>query len=295
MYFELYVDSLFLLNLTLNSCVLYLTDRKLGGIATLGRMIFGSVLGTFLSILPLFSEMTFREALILGFTAEIPAMILGTFRAGSVKGFFRILGTLAEYELLMGGILLLFFRLFPKLASFVQSTLTMSVMMIAMSVLFVILKQKERKEMFCEVILCCGEREKSLSALIDSGNSLTDPISHKPVTVIRKSLLLELYEGEEPEYYRAIPYRSVGKAHGILKGYFLPRMIVFKNGIRWDFENVCIGVWEEEQGVTIDADGEGGAELLLNPQLFTDRCGINNRKSTKFNKMCQINGRKEKL
>lgn len=98
-----------------------------------------------------------------------------------------------------------------------------------------------------------------VTALIDSGNSLTEPISGKPVSIIDRGVFCELWEQNAP--FRAIPYRSIGKKHGILQGYLLPELKIEMEGIEKRFENVYVAVSEEYAG---------GMRMILNPALMQE-------------------------
>lgn len=88
------------------------------------------------------------------------------------------------------------------------------------------------------VKLRLGERKVSLTALVDTGNTLTDPLSGRPVVVAEGERLISLFpkehcpgpgdlrdptaaltrlgEGEWRARFRLLPYRSVGVDRGLL-------------------------------------------------------------------------------
>ena len=83
-------------------------------------------------------------------------------------------------------------------------------------------------------------REKSaitVTALVDSGNSLTEPISGKPVCVVEEKIVRGLW-GKSMKGFRAIPFHSVGQNHGILEGYLLPGLSLEMNGVRKELKDV---------------------------------------------------------
>lgn len=67
-----------------------------------------------------------------------------------------------------------------------------------------------------------------LRALFDTGNLLTDPISGKPVSVIEETETVRQWFEKYPQKYRVIPYRSIGKEHGILEGIVVDELIIRK-------------------------------------------------------------------
>lgn len=83
---------------------------------------------------------------------------------------------------------------------------------------------------FVPVTICCGEKTAKITALVDTGNTLKDPISGKPVMVVDETVAgklstltraqlsdpiatLSQYPG-----YRLIPYNALGKPGGMLLG-----------------------------------------------------------------------------
>lgn len=99
------------------------------------------------------------------------------------------------------------------------------------------------------------------------GNSLIEPISGKPVSVIEHSLVTKLWE-EEPRIFRAIPYHSIGKRHGILKGYLLPELRIERNGVTKICRDVYIAVCEEY--LMSEENEDVSVKMILNPRLFED-------------------------
>lgn len=65
------------------------------------------------------------------------------------------------------------------------------------------------------------------------------------MSVISRDIFAALWPNE-PAFYRAIPYHSVGRAHGILRGYLLPKLEVEVRGMRKQLTNVYVAVCEEE-------------------------------------------------
>jgi hypothetical protein len=110
-----------------------------------------------------------------------------------------------------------------------------------------------------------------VNALVDSGNSLVEPISGKPVCVVGKKVYETLWGGET-EGFRVIPYHSIGKSRGVLPGYLLPRLEIELEGLERVFENVYIAVSDGEISGMEDAGAES-VKMIINPGLLTGRPG----------------------
>ena len=110
-----------------------------------------------------------------------------------------------------------------------------------------------------------GKRAEA-AALIDSGNSLTEPVSGKPVCIVDRTLFDRLWD-KSPDAFRAIPYHSIGKRRGIMPGFLLPGLQLEIEGMTYVFNDVYVAVSEE----AISETGSIGAEsvnMIINPGLF---------------------------
>ena len=77
-----------------------------------------------------------------------------------------------------------------------------------------------------------GERQIWLKGLLDSGNSLQEPISGAPVCLMEQSafedFLPKAYQEAHPERFRVIPFSSVGKERGLLQGFLVEQVILHR-------------------------------------------------------------------
>ena len=106
-------------------------------------------------------------------------------------------------------------------------------------------KKEEEHAAYCQVFLRGTDGECWVPALIDSGNTLREPISGAPVSVLDARVFKSLWR-EEPSGFRAIPYHSVGKNSGILSGYPVPQITIRYRGVEKVCRNVYLAVSEEE-------------------------------------------------
>ena len=100
---------------------------------------------------------------------------------------------------------------------------------ILLAVEWVLVKLREREDIICPVALYLGEASISTEGLVDTGNSLRDPVSGRPVSVCTEPVLQALVEKSGKELFpRLIPYQTVAE-HGLLKAYVLDRMEITTN------------------------------------------------------------------
>ena len=97
--------------------------------------------------------------------------------------------------------------------------------------------------------------------LVDTGNGLRDPISGQPISVLEHRIARELLEKKTEKNFRYVPYRTIGKAEGVLPVFRVDRMCIHRGTDFW-VEKPLIGISEEKVSVG------GEYEMILNPNLF---------------------------
>ena len=95
---------------------------------------------------------------------------------------------------------------------------------------------EEKDHIFC-VRIYRGGAIICLNALYDTGNRLYEPISGKPVCIVKEEVFQKLLETEEENFIRYIPYRSMGKTKGVLRAVAITRMEILSDG-----------TWQEKNG-----------------------------------------------
>lgn len=139
-------------------------------------------------------------------------------------------------------------------------------------------RKKQRDDGKYQVFLRLGKQTGTVEALLDTGNSLIEPISHAPVVVGDLTGLRELFDKEEQEQIKAfyktgfykgerkirlIPYHAVGVKSGILISYPMDEVVL------WKEEEAMI----RKKGIylaisPIGISGDGSYQLLLHPGIL---------------------------
>ena len=269
MQYELYVDSLFLVNFVMNLYLLLLVDRSTLRTATPGRLLLGAAAGGVCGLLPflisgsgLFGMMGLNLFGTLG-------MLFITFPVKGLRMFLKLLERLILYSFCMGGALLFLIRSFPSFRQYLTGIFgILGVGGCCFLFLLIFSESRERQNSLCHAILCCGGRQVEVTALVDSGNSLIEPISGKPVCIIEKQVLDSLKE-LLPYGCRAIPYHSIGTRLGILEGYLLPELHLEIHGINKRFRKVWIAASPQgiNSGETSMADS---VKMIISPRLLSE-------------------------
>lgn len=112
--------------------------------------------------------------------------------------------------------------------------------------------------------MCLREVTVPLTALLDTGNFLVEPISGKPVSVLEEAYLLPYFSRKElAQQFRLIPYRSVGRSHGVMQGVIFDRMDLQKGRKKKSIKEPMIGIVRG----TISANG--AYQMLLHSDLLS--------------------------
>ncbi len=146
--------------------------------------------------------------------------------------------------------------LFLTLAAGILSYLAMRV------VLLRLLKRQEDSLRTVRIYVPSLGQEIRISALVDTGNHLSDPISGAPVSIISRKIAHCMESCLSQEKFHAVPYRSVGKQSGILSAYELPEMLIEEAGGALKREHVIVAVCDT--GISEDGD----YQMILHPGLL---------------------------
>lgn len=265
MRYEIYIDSLFLLHFTLNLYLLQLLNRSLHRPATRKRLLLGAVsaaVGGCAAIL--FPAGGSLPKLVLCAAVDA-AVLFWVFRPAGWRAFFRLAERMVWFGCLLGGCLLLLGQL-PLLAGWERSMTGL----LAVGGLFCLIfsgrlaERDRQEEKPCRVELVGKDGGRLVvSAVVDTGNSLREPISGQPVSVLDQECFHKLFE-KEPEGFRLIPYHSVGCDRGVMQGYEIAEMVIELEGVRRVCRKPYVGISRTQVAA--------GAEyqLLLHPAVLSD-------------------------
>lgn len=273
MYYILYIDRLFFLNLCMNLFALSLTKVFLGQRTTRLRIVLSAGIGAAGCIAVLFIPgLPYIVKTLAGFLGIGIVMIWILYPKGNVAFFIKALTSLYGFSFLLGGVLLFLKKYIkPDGGNFILTMLFPS-MVVYVSLCF-FLKCRRKLQNECEVLLFFEEKQVKVKAFVDSGNMLTEPISKKPVSVMEGEVLKRAGIRMPDEKCKVIPYHSVGKQNGILMGYEFPKMMIHKQNTDMELKKVIVAISED----TLFANGK--YQMLLHPGLlekqeFCKRKGI---------------------
>ena len=261
MRYELYVDCLFLECFLWNFVILTLTNEALYRVCGPFRRIFmaaaSAAVNVLVFVLPL-------PALGRGIVLRAGFFLMTglTFRARSPHAYGNVLLCLWKNVILYGGILWALVKgiswMFPRGMRLVGIILLGTLVFIG----WAIFNRRRRLDGGGQwkAVLTSEKGSIVVEAMVDSGNSLYEPISGKAVCVLDPGVAAKLWG--EGALYRVIPYHCV-KASGIMKGFLADELRISTEGPEIVRRNVYVAVSPNP----IMRDGEGAA-LLIHPALL---------------------------
>ena len=281
-----YADVLFLINFIINALLLQAT-ALLGKCQRVAwRIVFGAALGAVYAVCMFFPRLHLFYTLLfkLVFGSVLMALV---FRPARLTAFLRISGIFYAVSFLFGG------------AVFGVMLLTdagvMSRAVIQNGVLYFVLPAEvlcgtvsvclsgvwvwrktaplrlRKQSLYRDVQVTYEGKTVSLRALVDTGNTLTDPLTLTPVMIAELDALRELLPpcptfsveelsvGAMATRLRVIPFTSLGTKHGLLLG-FRPDAVTIATNTHYD---IVVGLYEHDLSDDRSYNALVGADLIV--------------------------------
>lgn len=261
MYYELYIDVLFLINFMMDSLLLLAVKKVLKCPVQNVRVFFGGAAGAVLScvlaVLPLPAVVKIPV-----YYAGINSMML---RIGlnikKWREFWRAFVLLYAAAFLMGGMMQIL-RPWIRTGSLFFAAAVPVYYLLCFLWKFLIRLKRQQKQI-CDVVLYVGIEKYRVNALMDTGNGLTDPISGEPVCVMDPACAREMLEEAEDKGIRYIPYRTVA-GDGVMPVFRAEEMEIFLPGEKEKFrmQRPVIGICEGQISEQEDY------QMILNPDIL---------------------------
>lgn len=202
----IYVDVLFLLNLIVNYIVLASTAFISGKQCDIKRCILASAVGALYSTLIFFPELSALNILIFKIIVSF-AIVFLAFRFINAFSYFRLVIIFYTINFLYGGGMYVFYR-FTSLGSkmnysngefYIDLPLWLIILLcigfyFLVKILSKIINENTISEKIIKLKIVVKEQSTVVTALLDTGNALYDPISMLPVMLIEKSVASKLVD-----------------------------------------------------------------------------------------------------
>lgn len=199
---------------------------------------------------------------ILGFGGGVTVTIWMLFKPRGIDACMKVLFALCGGAIILGGtirIIRIFFGFLP---------LSFWYLWFWGSVGFFLIRMiwsrfwPRKSRIYVQVKLFFTEEESiNCLALVDSGNSLLEPISKEPVSLIEKCALGEQERRLMESTFRIVPFHSVGQSAGLIEAYRIRSMEICKDGEWIKVDHPFIGIVKDILST------QKSYQMILHPEI----------------------------
>ena len=188
------------------------------------------------------------------------AMVVGTFGLGTRRELIKRCIVLYVVTIFLGGLINLLYS-YTYMGVFLQNLFwglrnTTNILWmigatfftyICLKALVRIAKRNSKTNMLVAVKLVHKGKERLLTGLIDTGNSLREPYTGKPVHIVCEETISSLLESQDlhTERFKLVPFTSVGKNHGLIKVITIDELWVYTIEDTLEYTNDAIYIKNE--------------------------------------------------
>ena len=269
----LYVDIIFLENVFMNSIILLATGIILKDKTKIIRNLISSSIGAVYAIIIYTSHIELYSNIFLKIMLSLVIVYI-SFKPQNTKSMLKHIIIFYLTSFTFGGVafaLLYFVRpqdiLFQNgvLAGTYPIKMILAGGIVGFAIVVISFKnikgKLNKKDMYCNVKLCERENKKVITAIIDTGNFLKDPITKIPVIVAEIDSLDGLFPseilhnaskiinggdidlGEYASKIRVIPFKSLGKDNGLLLGIKIDKAYIEYQDNVYEIKNIIVGIY----------------------------------------------------
>lgn len=288
----IYVDVVWLVNFVMDSFILIITAKMLQRPLRTRRVLAGAALGATLSFMLFLPTLSMIFMLLLKLLSSV-ALVWFVYRPSHIGHLLRVLGVFyvasfvtggAAYGLtsLLGAQMDVATGLMYTGGSVLWKTQATLLTFFAIPLVYLlgrnvwsrIHRLQARQHHLCQMVIRIGQESFSCQGLIDTGNSLTDPLSGQPVAVLDWKVLEPIIPIEIGAVYalgndpltqadvlsthstwisrcRIVPYKGVGGSMGMLLA-IKPDEVRIRVG---EEESTCRPMWLALQARPLSSDG----------------------------------------
>ncbi|MDR1689323.1 MAG: sigma-E processing peptidase SpoIIGA [Clostridiales bacterium] len=298
---EIYADIVFIINFVMDAFIFWITSKLIKQKVKKWRIFTGSFFTAALFCLIIFIPQLRRFYNFFTCLLTLMGGILITFAPKKLSVFFKLIAFAHISAFCVGGlgIALFYYTNFTSVIgnylSFAIGNFSVNILIAATCISYVVIKLAAgwikrvliKKQTFYIIKIYTQGQDLTINTLMDTGNSLKEPIGKLPVIITEFEAVKEIlpdglkllyYEKKDENFeyileilenadfklrLRVIPYVSIGRQKGMLIG-FKPDMVeVFKEDKKIPVKDVIIGIYN------FKLSGDGSYQGLLNPEILT--------------------------
>lgn len=293
----IYAEYVFLENFIMNYFILSLTGKFAKFKSKRIKFIMASSLGALYAFVIFFPSLHFLFSVLMKIACSM-LIIIVCFTPYHFRDFFRLMGIFYLITLVFGGagFALFYFNNFNGIISngiFYIANISIKNIFISCGVAYILIQfswgyiqnQLSREKILMDVSIEINTKKADLRGIVDTGNSLTDPISKYPVMIVEYSAIKDILPIEIRDIlldskifnldqiiaqlngsswvtrFRIIPYRALGTENGMLIGFKPDNVLIYNDKYYKDIKDIIVAIYNRNLSKT------GDYRALLHPDI----------------------------
>ena len=294
-----YIEYLLIENIVINYIILYVTKKITRTETKKLSLLLSALLGSIYTLIVFFPSLEFMGKFLIKFLISI-LMIIVAFNPESLQQFIKQISTFYMVSFLFAGATIGIFYIinnnsYSTRFSFgnFNELLSFSIIGIGIAIILIIYilkfyqKKINKENYLTSIAIGLKDKEVNLVALIDTGNSLKEPISQKPVIIVEYSALETILPQSIRNMYinneeldlstigkimeeigddmrlRLIPFKSIGNDSGILIGFKPDTIKIYlENEVKKIANETIVAIYNDKLAV------DEGYSGLLHPEIL---------------------------
>lgn len=293
----IYAEYVFLENFIMNYFILSLTGKFAKFSSKRIKFILASSLGALYAFVIFFPSLHFLFSVLMKIACSMLIIII-CFTPYHFKDFFRLIGIFYLITLVFGGagFALFYFSNFNGIVSngiFYMASISVKNIFISCGVAYILIQfcwgyiqeRLSKEKIFMDVSIEINNEKVDLRGIVDTGNSLVDPISKYPVIIVEynaienilpieirnillknqifnfNQIIAQLNGSSWITRFRIIPYQALGTENGILIGFKPDNVLIYNDKYYKDIKEIIIAIYNKTLSKT------GDYKALLHPDI----------------------------
>lgn len=295
---EVYLDILIIENIIMNYIILWVTAKFSRESTTYIRLLVSACVGAAYAALVFFPSLEVLYSIVFKILFSFVLVVIA-FSPYKSYQFLRLLSIFYTVSFIFGGAAfgLFYFSDFGVVVSngiFYISDFPVKILLISTVISYVVIKfvwtaiqnKLSKENLYIVIDIIFDDKKINLKALIDTANSLYDPISNFPVIVVEFDAVKNLLPTEVRDIFdkskendlslvtnivsnsdwisrfRLIPFSSLGKDNGMLIGFKPDEVFIDEIERKKELKNIIIGIYNKK----LSKDESYSA--LLHPEII---------------------------
>ncbi|NMB08161.1 MAG: sigma-E processing peptidase SpoIIGA [Tissierellia bacterium] len=294
-----YIEYLLMENILINYIILYVTKRITRTKTSKLRLFVSALVGSIYTLIVFFPSLKFMGKFLIKFSISI-LMIILAFNPERFQQFIKQISTFYMVSFIFAGAIIGIFYIinnnsYSTRFSFENLNELLCFLIIGIGIAIILIiyilrfyqKRMNKENYLTPIAIGLKDKEVNLVALIDTGNSLKEPISQRPVIIVEYSALETILPQSIRNMYinneeldlstigkimeeigddirlRLIPFKSIGNESGILIGFKPDSIKIYlENEVRKITDETIVAIYNDKLAI------DEGYSGLLHPEVL---------------------------